>query len=77
VLVECKSKSDREILEKELSKLRTVTVERPKRKLPALLLMYVPKDVKNKEIKDTILHQNNLSHVEDPILNIKFTKSTF
>lgn len=77
VLVECKSKSDREILERELSKQSTVTVERPKRKLPTLLLMYVPKDVENEEIKDTILHQNNLSHVEDPILNIKFTKRTF
>jgi hypothetical protein len=42
VLVECKSKTDRDILEKELSKLRMVTVERPKRKLPTLLLMYVP-----------------------------------
>ena len=77
VLVECKSKSDREILEKELSKLCTVTVERPKRKLPNLLLMHVPKDVENEEIRDTILHQNNLAHLEDPVLNIKFTKSTF
>jgi hypothetical protein len=33
--------------------------------------------VKNEEIKDTILHQNNLSHVEDPIPNIRFIKSTF
>jgi len=39
--------------------------------------MHVPKDVENEEIRDTILHQNNLSHVEVPVLNIKFTKRTF
>ena len=77
MLVECKSKADRDILEKELSKLRTVTVERPKRKFPTLLLMYVPKNVEDDVIKDTILHQNNLSHIEDPVLNIKFTKGAF
>jgi hypothetical protein len=38
VLVECKSNVDSEILEKELTKLRTITVERPKRKLPTLTL---------------------------------------
>jgi hypothetical protein len=77
VMVECKSKTDRDILEKELSKLHTITVERPKRKLPTLLLMYVPKDVGDDVIKDTMLHQNNLSHIEDPVLNIKITKRTF
>jgi len=77
VLVEWKSKTDREILEKELSKLRAVTVERPKRKLPTLLLMRVPKYVENEEIRDTLLHQNNLAHLEDPVLNIKFTKRNF
>ena len=75
--MECKSKADRDILEKELSNLRTVTVESPKGKLPTLLLMYVPKDMGDDKIKDTILHQNNLSHIEDPVLNIKFTKRTF
>jgi len=77
VWVECKSKTDSEILEKELSKLRTITVEHPKRKLPTLLLMHVPKDVGNEELRDTILHQNNLSSLEDSILKIKFTKKTF
>jgi hypothetical protein len=77
LLVECRSKTDRDILEKELSKLRTVTVERPKSKVPTLLLMFVPKDVEDAEIKDTILHQNSLSHIEDPVLNIKLTKRTF
>jgi hypothetical protein len=75
VMVGCKSKTDYGILEKELSKLRTFTAERPKRKLPNLLLMYVPKDAEN-VIKDIITHQN-LSHIEDPVLNIKFTKRTF
>jgi hypothetical protein len=77
VLVECKSKTDCDIPEKNLSKLCTVTVDRPKRKLPTLLLMYVPKDVGDDVIKNTILHQNNLSHIEDPVLNIKFRKRTF
>jgi hypothetical protein len=77
MLVECKSKYDSEILEKELTKLSTVTVERPKRKLPTLLLNYVPNEVDDEEIKDTIIHQNNLSHVADPILKVKFTKRSF
>jgi hypothetical protein len=77
VLVECKSKTDSDIPAMELSKLCTVTVERPKRKLPTLLLMYVPKDMDDDLIKDTVLKQNKLSHIEDPVLNIKFTKRTF
>jgi hypothetical protein len=39
--------------------------------------MFVPKDVEDVAIKDTILQQNNLSHIEDPVLNIKLTKGTF
>jgi hypothetical protein len=38
VLVECKSKDDNEILEKELTNLSKFTVELPKGKLPTLLL---------------------------------------
>jgi len=77
LLVQCKSKIDSDILEKELSKLRTVTVERPKRNLQTLLLMFVPKEIEDVAIKDTILQQNNLSHIEDPTINIKFSKRTF
>ena len=77
VLVECKSNADREILENELHKIRTITVEHPKRKLPTLLLMHVPRDMENEEIKDTVIHQNNLSHLEDPVLKVKFTNKTF
>jgi hypothetical protein len=79
VLVECKSKDDSEILEKELTKLSTVIVGRPKRKLPTLILKYsyVPNDVDNEEIKNTIIHQNNLSHLVGPTLNVKFTKRSF
>jgi hypothetical protein len=77
VFVECNNTTDRDILEKELAKLKTVTVERPKKKLPTLLLKFVPKEVEDAEIIDTILQQNNLAHLEDPILNIKFIKNTF
>jgi hypothetical protein len=77
LLVECKSKDDSEILEKELTKLSTVTVEHPKRKFPTLILKYVPNDVDNEEIKDTVIHQNNLSHMLDTILNVKFTTRSF
>jgi len=77
VLVECKSKADRVILENELNKIRTITVEHPKRKLPTLLLMHVPRDVENEEIRDTVIHQNNLSPLEDPVLKVKSTKRTF
>jgi hypothetical protein len=77
LLVQCKNKTDSDILEKELRKLRTVTVERPKRKLPALLVMFVPKEIEDEAIRDKILQQNNLSHIEFPVLNIKFTKRTF
>jgi len=58
-------------------KQNTVTVERPKRNLPTLLLTCVPEDVEDDVIKDTIPHQNNLSRTEDPELNKKFTKWTF
>jgi hypothetical protein len=77
LLVECKSKTNHDILEKELRKLSTVTAERPKRKLPTLLLMFVAKEIEDTTIKDTIHQQTNLSQVEDTILNIKFTKRTF
>lgn len=66
--MECKSKTDLGVLEMELSKLSAVAVERTKRKLPTLLLMFVPKCVEGAAIKDTILQQNNPSHTEDPYL---------
>ena len=77
VFVECNNTADRDILEKELGKIRSVTVERPKRKLPTLILKFVPKEVADAAIKDTVLQQNNLAHLEDSLFNIKFTKSTF
>jgi len=68
LFVECTSKTDRDILEMELGKLSAVTVGRTNRKLPTLLLMFVPKDVEDAVIKDTILQPNNLSDMEDPYL---------
>jgi hypothetical protein len=55
LLVHCKSKTDRDVLEKELRKLSTVTVERPKRKIPTLPHMFVPKEIEDEAIKDSIL----------------------
>jgi len=52
-------------------------VGRPKKKLPSLLLSFVPKDVEDAIIKNTILQQNNLIHLEDSILHTKFTKRSF
>lgn len=52
-------------------------MERPKRKLPNLLIRFVPKEVVDTAIKDTILQQNNLAHLESTTLNIKFTRSTY
>jgi len=60
---------DCDILEKELSKLSKLNVGRPKKKLPTLLLPFVPKEVEDADIKHTILHQNNLIHLEDSIRN--------
>ena len=74
---ECNNITDRDILEKELGKLQAVTMERPKRKLPSLLIRFVPKEVVDTAIKDTILQQNNLAHLESTTLNIKFTRSTY
>jgi hypothetical protein len=62
LLVECKSKTDHDILEKKLGKLSTVTVGRPKRELPTLILMFVSKEAEDAEIKDTILQQNSASN---------------
>ena len=76
LFVECKTEMDRNTLEKELSKLSTVNVECPKKKLPTLLLTFAPKEVEDADIKNTILQQNNLTHLEDPILHMKFTKRT-
>jgi hypothetical protein len=77
LLMECKSKTNFDILEMELGKVSAVTVQCPKRNLPTLLLMFVPKDVEDAAINATILQRNNLSHIQDPVLNLKFTKRTF
>ncbi|PSN44033.1 hypothetical protein C0J52_16967 [Blattella germanica] len=71
------NKNDCEILEKELKKITVIQTEKPKRKLPTMLIKYVPKDVTDAELKNTLLHQNNLSHLEEREMNIKFTKKTF
>jgi len=77
LFVECRAEFDRDTLEKELSKLSTINVGIPRKKLPTLLLMFVPKEVVDDNIKNTILQQNNLTHLEDSTLHIKFTKRTF
>lgn len=77
LFVGCKTETDRDTLEKELSKLSTLNVVRPNKKLPTLLLTFVPKEVDDADIKNTNLQQNNLTHLEDPILHTKFTKRTF
>ena len=77
VFVECRSETDRDILEKELTKMSAITVGRPKKKLPTLLLKFVPNEVEDADIKSTILQQNNLAHLENIILQKKFTKRTF
>ena len=77
LFVEHKTETDRDTLEKELSKLSTVNVGRPKKKLPNLLLTFVPEEVEDADIKNTILQQNNLTHLEDPVLHKQFTKRTF
>lgn len=77
LLVECNNTTDRELLEIELNKIAAVSVERPKKKLPTLLLQYVPYNIADTEIKDTIIHQNNLDHIDEAVLNVRFTKTKF
>ncbi|PSN46566.1 hypothetical protein C0J52_19706 [Blattella germanica] len=77
LLVECENTSDRDILENELSKVDIISLERPKMKLPTLLLTHVPKYINYSEIKDIIIQQNRLTHIAESILNVKFTKRTF
>ena len=73
LLMECSNNTDRDILKKELIKLDSVSLERPKRKLPPILLKSVPRHTDDAEIKDIILQQNNLIQLYHPELNIKFT----
>ena len=77
LLVECENTNDRDLLENELQKLDIISLERPKMKLPTLLLTHVPKLINDSEIKDIIIQQNDLTHLVEPILNVKFTKRTF
>jgi len=77
VFVECRTETDRDILEKELIKISALTVGRPKKKLPTLLLKFVPIEMEDAEIKSTILQQNNLLHLSDSVLQKKFTKRSF
>jgi len=65
LFVECKTETDRDILETELNKLRILNLGRPKKKLPTQLLSFVPKETEDVDIKNTILRQNNLTHLED------------
>lgn len=77
LFIECRNKVDCDIMERELKKMQSLTVESPKRRLPTLLLLHVPADVEDSDIKDIILQQNDLSDTENPILNVKFTKRRY
>jgi hypothetical protein len=77
VFVECGTETDRDILEKELNKISAISVGRPKKKLPTLLLKFVPIEIEDADIKSTILQQNNLLHLSDSVLQKKFTKRSF
>ena len=50
---------------------------RPKKKLPALLLKFVPIEIEDADIKSTILQQNNLRDLSDSVFQKKFTKRSF
>jgi len=52
-------------------------VGRPKKKLPTLLLKFVPIETEDADIKSTILQQNNLLHLSHSVLQKKFTKRSF
>ena len=67
LLVECSNSGDRDELQKELNKLDNITVELPKKKLPTLLLKFVPNNIADSEIKDIIIQQNNLAHIAEPV----------
>ena len=77
VFVECRTETDRDILEKELNKISAISVGRPKKKLPTLLHKFVPIEIDDADIKSTILQQNNLLHLSDSVLQKKFTKRSF
>jgi hypothetical protein len=77
VFVECRTETDRDILEKELNKISAISVGRPKKKFPTLLLKFVPNEIEDADIKSTILQQNNLHHLNDSVLQKKFTKRSF
>ncbi|XP_069688287.1 uncharacterized protein [Periplaneta americana] len=77
LFVECNNSTDRDTLEKELTIRNALSIERPKKKLPAILLKFVPRYIDDAEVKDVILQQNNLTHLENPVIDIKFTKAKF
>jgi hypothetical protein len=62
---------------KRTKKISAISVGRPKKKLPTLLLKFVPNEKKDADIKSTILQQNNLQHLTDSVLQKKFTKRSF
>ena len=53
-----------------------INAAHPRKKLPTLLLTFVPKEGVDDDNKNTILQQNNLTHLEDSTLHTKFTKRT-
>ena len=77
VLVECRTETDRDLLEKELNQLSAISVGRPKKQLPTLLLKFVPIEIEEADIKSTILQQNNILHLRDSVLQKNFTKRSF
>ncbi|XP_069701528.1 uncharacterized protein [Periplaneta americana] len=77
LFVECNNSTDCDTLEKKLTKINALSIERPKKKLPAILLKFVPRHIDDAEVKDLILQQNNLTHLENPVIDIKFTKAKF
>ena len=50
---------------------------RPKKKLPTLLLKFVPIEIEDADIKSTIIQQNNLLHLSHSIPQKKFSKRSF
>lgn len=77
VFVECRTEKGSDILEKELNKISAISVGRPKKKLPALLLKFVPNEIEDADIKSTIIQQNNLHHLNESVLQKKFTERSF
>lgn len=78
LLIECRNTTESSLLESELlSKVKEVSITKPRRLNPTIQIKNVPSDIPDENISNILLNQNELDSDDSTVCTVKFTTRKF